>query len=397
MKDTYLNALLTATELLNNEQITYCLIDTSALILHGVEDVPYPHSITISVQWDLFQKAYQIFVPYGVSEITKSPEYDCFDFTINELNINILCYYNTVIETDPDRMNVNYHGLIIWVKSFDYFLKNLPANDVHFQAIKNHLQSIQQKNSQLNKRAWNNEAYTACLNKYGTPDKAADKLKRDPKLRIRSIYKHLENLQGKSVINLLGSHGAKAISMALLGARATVVDISKENERYALEVAQAAEVELNYIVSDVLHMPSEIFAEKYDIVLMELGVLHYFIDLEPLAKVISNLLQVGGRVIIQDFHPISTKLITSKGKKHKVTGNYFDKSIEVQNVAFSKHLDFDKQQTLDKVHLRRWTLGEIVTAIAQSGLFIRVLEEEPNTKIDDIGLPKTFTIVAEKI
>ena len=35
------------------------------------------------------------------------------------------------------------------------------------------------------------------------------------------------------------------------------------------------------------------------------------------------MLKPGGRFVLHEFHPISTKLITSNGKKHKVTGNYF--------------------------------------------------------------------------
>jgi hypothetical protein len=37
----------------------------------------------------------------------------------------------------------------------------------------------------------------------------------------------------------------------------------------------------------------------------------------------------GGRLILRDFHPVSTKLISSRGKKHKATGNYFDTGARV--------------------------------------------------------------------
>ena len=55
-------------------------------------------------------------------------------------------------------------------------------------------------------------------------------------------------------------------------------------------------------------------------VLMELGVLHYFLDLAPLLEVAARLLRPGGQLLLRDFHPVSTKLITSRGKKHKVAG-----------------------------------------------------------------------------
>lgn len=57
----------------------------------------------------------------------------------------------------------------------------------------------------------------------------------------------------------------------------------------------------------------------------------------------------------------------------------------------------EEQKSLSQVVQRKWTLGELITAIGQSGLMIKVLEEEPNHKVHDMGIPKTYTIVAEKL
>lgn len=252
--------------------------------------------------------------------------------------------------------------------------------------------------------AWNQSPYQAWTNRFGTASEAAGRIKEDPAIRLKGIYKHFGDVKGKKVVNLLGSHGSKAVALALLEADVTVVDISSENARYATELAQEAGVSIRYIVSDALELPEEELSSDYDVVFMELGILHYFTDLKPLATVISKLLRVGGRLVLQDFHPISTKLITSKGttakiRKHKVTGDYFDTSLEETEVAYAKLLTQDNQQQLKKVLIRKWTIGEIVTAIAGAGLFIRLLEEEPNLSSDvfDKGIPKTFTLVAEKI
>lgn len=70
-------------------------------------------------------------------------------------------------------------------------------------------------------------------------------------------------------------------------------------------------------------------AGQYDIVLLELGVLHYFVDLLPLMAKVEQLLAPGGRLLLREFHPVSTKLISSKGKKHKVAGHYFSQVREL--------------------------------------------------------------------
>ncbi|QOR68770.1 methyltransferase domain-containing protein [Cytobacillus suaedae] len=247
-----------------------------------------------------------------------------------------------------------------------------------------------------NETAWNQNNYLALLTRYGNPTDIVGKIKDNPKWRLHPFYKYMNDLHDKNVVHLMGSNGIKGLAMALLGGNVTVVDFSKENERFALELADAADASLNYVVEDVLKVHEKLPAENADIVLMELGVLHYFIDLIPLASVISKLLKAGGTFILHEFHPVSTKLITSTGKKHKVTGNYFDPSIKEGNVAFTKHMPTEEQSSLTKVYQRQWTLGEIITSFAGQGLFVEILEEEPNHKLHDVGLPKTFTIVARK-
>lgn len=197
----------------------------------------------------------------------------------------------------------------------------------------------------------------------------------------------------------------KAVALALLGAEVTIADFSADNERYARELAAEADVRIQYIVADVLKLPACELTQSYDIVLMEQGILHYFQDLRPLFDVVSRLLAEGGRLILQDFHPVSTKLISSRGttaniRKHKVTGDYFDTSLIEKEVAYSKYLDRNAlPDAARKVRLRNWTLGEIVTSIAGAGLYVKSLEELPNQSCAafDKGIPKSYIIMAVKL
>lgn len=135
---------------------------------------------------------------------------------------------------------------------------------------------------------------------------------------------------------------------------------------------------------------------------MEQGILHYFTNIDEFFSVVVALLKKGGRMILHDFHPISTKLISSKGstaniRKHKVTGDYFDSSLVEREIAISKYSEGDSLNS--KVFLRNWTIGEVITAIAGTGLCIKVLRELPNLSSDvfDVGIPKSFIVVAEKL
>lgn len=391
---TYEKTIISMSRELEAAGTAHCFLEQAALTAQGIE-VQQQDRIKVSVQWDQMEMLYGRYNCEGAGPLEKQTESARFTLKRNEVGIEIICFYNTVVAADSYRIAAELAGCRIWVKSL-YYYKNQahPSSDLYRQ-ITESLQRMQSENTRINQKAWNQHTYDAWIARHGTPEQAAEKIKKNPVSKLAPLYHHMGNVDGKRIINLMGSHGTKAVSLALLGADATVVDISRENAEYAKQLMEAAGVSIRYIVRDVLALQPEDTGTGYDMVLMENGILHYFVDLQPLMRQIAWLLQAGGRLVLQDFHPVSTKLITSKGKKHKVAGNYFDRVIHQTPVAFSKYLS-DKEEA-QLVRLRRWTLGEIVSAAAEAGLFVRVLEEEPNHKLDDFGLPKTFTLVAEKM
>ncbi|MFX3625071.1 MAG: class I SAM-dependent methyltransferase [Ectobacillus sp.] len=380
--------------LLEEANIPYQFVDAASLRMQGVEiDV---NILSIHIQWDVLEKAYELFQPYSPSSIKRNATKAGFRFYNGEIDVQISCYFNMTVRTDPYRIMVNYEGTAFWCRSLYAYLY-FPGEEQYQELIHQALITEQQKLTKQNELAWNQSNYTALLNRYGEPEGIAEKIKQNPGWRLHPFGKYMKDATGKRVIHLMGSNGIKAVALSLLGADVTVADFSRENAAFAVEVAGYADVSINYIISDVLSLLDKTEAASYDIVLMELGVLHYFIDLKPLLQIVKQLLCQGGRFILHEFHPISTKLITSSGKKHKVTGNYFSPAIERGEVAFAKHMPDKEKEELTKVVQRKWTMGELITAVAQEGLMIRILEEEPNHKLHDIGLPKTFTLVAEKL
>ena len=255
-----------------------------------------------------------------------------------------------------------------------------------------------------NQQAWLQDTYDAWVHRYGTPEEAVLQLRRNPTTVLQPIVKHFGEVSGKEIANLMGSNGIKAVALAMLGAQVTLFDLSPSNARYAEELARAAGVEVRVVVGDVLHLPETYLQGNYDLAFAELGVVHYFTDLGPFMTVVGRLLGSGRRFVLRDFHPVSTKLISFRGTtakiwKYKVTGDYFDRSLEERDASYTKHLPLGVSGSAPKVWWRKWTLGEVVTAVAGSGLFIRVLEEEPNlsSEVFDRGIPKTYTLVADKL
>lgn len=255
-----------------------------------------------------------------------------------------------------------------------------------------------------NQQAWLQDTYEAWVHRYGTPEEAVLQLRKNSATVLQPIAKYFGAVSGKQIANLMGSNGIKAVALAMLGAQVTLFDLLPGNARYAEELAQAAGLEIRVVVGDVLQLPEMHLQGNYDLVFAELGIVHYFTDLGPFMAVVGKLLGLGGRFVLRDFHPVSTKLISFRGttakiRKYKVTGDYFDRSLEERDASYTKHLPSGASGPVPKVWWRKWTLGEVVTAVASSGLFIRVLEEEPNlsSEVFDKGIPKTYTLVADKV
>ncbi|MBY0037901.1 class I SAM-dependent methyltransferase [Bacillus cereus] len=260
----------------------------------------------------------------------------------------------------------------------------------------------QKQLSTINEKSWNTAAYEAWTNRHGAPADYANKIMKDPTREVAHYLPYIKSPKGKCIINLLGSKGNKAVALALLGADVTVVDISASNAKYANELADAAGVSIHYIVSDVLDVN---LSKSFDIVLLELGVLHYFLDLKPLFTTISQLLKPGGILILRDYHPIYTKLLGVDHPSFRASGNYFDEELIEDDVAYSILLTEAQKESLPKTTIRRWTLGEIITTLAEEHFKIEKLVEEhrphqrwlfPSTAPEGIEerIPGLYTIIA---
>ncbi len=243
----------------------------------------------------------------------------------------------------------------------------------------------QSEMSAINQAAWNTGAYEAWIVENGTPAELAAKL--EPEKVLKRVLKYLGDLNGKKVANPLGSRGKAGVAMALLGADVTIFDLSESSKRYALELANAANVKLEYLVGDFMRLETQDC--DFDIVLMELGILHWFMDLNALAKQIHGIMKSGGRFVVNDFHPIASKLLSKTETQTLADRNYFDSSLYSGKVPYQSLIETEIPDCLT----RRWTLGEIVTAFAQNGFRIKTLEETPGWGFD-ANIPGLFTLVA---
>lgn len=174
-----------------------------------------------------------------------------------------------------------------------------------------------------------------------------------------------------------------AVALALLGADVHVIDFSDENCRFALDLAAAANVSISYSVCDVMNAGGLGVSCGFDVLLLELGVLHYHQDLEGLLAVLRGLVADDGTLLLNEFHPTQRKLFWPDGPKDYFQHDLVEADVPNPDVSGG---------SLGKCRYRFWTMGEVITAVVKSGFRVSRLDEHPDWS--DPTIPGTFTLLA---
>ncbi len=198
----------------------------------------------------------------------------------------------------------------------------------------------------------------------------------------------LGDLDGKTLAHLQCNSGGDSLSLALLGASVTGVDISDEAISSARRLSTRSGIPADFVRADVYDWLTAPKESRFDVVYCSYGVVCWLSDLRAWAEGIASILRPRGRFVIVDFHP--TAMIFDEHWNHAhayysggepltegdgvgdyvaAAGGGLTPAGFVEGVR-----DFDNPQ---RCHLFRWGLGEVVTAVAGAGLRITVLQEYP--------------------
>src|SRR5215211_8508557 len=130
------------------------------------------------------------------------------------------------------------------------------------------------------------------------------------------------DVHGLNLCHLQCATGEDTLSWANRGANATGIDISPKQIELAKQKAAAAGLNVRFIASDIYAVPTQLFAERFDIVFTGGGALVWLPDLQQWAKVIAQLLKPSGRLILDEEHPIAGCMEVQNGEV-KIVGDYF--------------------------------------------------------------------------
>lgn len=246
--------------------------------------------------------------------------------------------------------------------------------------------------SMQNKEAWEYNAYEFWVKQSGTPSERAQKDLENPIGMLRRYSAYFDAYKGIRVANICGSCGKKAVPLAILGAEVTVFDISEDNKRYALETAEAAKVDINFEVCDILEINTEKYGGYFDVVFMEGGVLHYFHDIDEFMHMMYSLLKGNGKMICSDFHPFTK--ISDILNLQQPTMSYFSTDIFEGEMAHARFFAEEIRCQMPKCSYRKYTVSEIINSVINSGFVLRRFDEHPAWT--DSRILGEFTIIADK-
>lgn len=244
-----------------------------------------------------------------------------------------------------------------------------------------------------NKMAWEFNVYDFWVKEAGTPKDRAKKILKDTLGALKRFSAYFDSFDGVRVANICGSCGKKAVPLALFGANVTVFDISEENRRYAVELADAAGVQIDYQVCDVLELDLERYGRSFDVVFMESGVLHYFHDISQFMNIMYGLLRPGGKMICSDFHPF-TKVMDTLDLQQPIT-SYFSTDVFDGEMPHARFYDEEVRCKFPKCSYRKYTVSEVINSVIGAGFVLHKFDEHPSWTNPDI--PGEFTLIAYRV
>lgn len=222
----------------------------------------------------------------------------------------------------------------------------------------------------------------------------------DPRA-VSVVMQSFGQVTGLHVLHLQCATGEDTLSWAVFGARAAGVDISDEQIALARQKAVAAGLGVDFYSADVYDLPEALRSASFDLVFTGGGALVWLPDLPRWASVVAACLKPGGRLLVIDDHPLAGCLWVDEGRL-VVEDDYFRGSQPGLSSGWAHFKGGEAARETKYEFL--WTLGDVVTAVAQVGLAIERLEEFPagaGWRFGDqpgavVRLPGEFLLAARK-
>ncbi len=228
-----------------------------------------------------------------------------------------------------------------------------------------------------NRKLW--DAYTAIHTTGSFYD--VQRFRDDPHdHRIRPFERdEVGDVEGKTLLHVQCHFGLDTLSWARLGATVTGVDFSEPAIAFARELA--AETGLGdrsrFVVSNVYDLPGPLVGETFDVVYTSRGALCWLPDIPTWARIVAGFVKPGGIFYVHEAHPVFWAVADEQERPNDLHFGFdYWGGETITFPVQGSYADPDADVDAEVEHGWNHSLGEIVTALADAGLRIELLDEK---------------------
>jgi len=180
------------------------------------------------------------------------------------------------------------------------------------------------------------------------------------------------DVRGKSLLHMQCHFGLDTMSWARMGASITGVDFSGDAIALARSISDELKIPARFIQSNIYDAPN-VLHEQFDIVFTSYGALCWLPDITRWAQVASSFVKPGGFFYIAEFHPLILMSDNRRGMtKLENEISYFHTAMREDPPGPDYS---DPSKIVSETHQWMYRLGDIVSALAATGLRIEYLHE----------------------
>ncbi len=210
------------------------------------------------------------------------------------------------------------------------------------------------------------------------------------------------NVRDKSVAQLCCNNARELLSIKNLGAgRCVGFDFSRAFLDQGRELAKAAGQELELLQTEITAIP-ESYNESFDLAVMTIGVLGWMPDLSDFFATVARVLKPGGRMFIQEDHPILNMYPDGEQAGPPVPDQSYFRATPFRD---DSGLDYwsGKSYEAQPVYWSFHKISDIVMGVIGNGFRIEDFEEMPHNvgtrpsfEKQKEQLPLSYVMIARK-
>lgn len=257
-----------------------------------------------------------------------------------------------------------------------------------------------------NKEAWE-EAFNNRSEGWG--DDVGDRLKNEEfpfieKVLIDELVNY--DFYNKSVAQFCCNNGRELMSIMKFGATNGIgFDIAENMISFANNTAEELGINCKFVATDILNIDQQ-YHESFDYIFVTIGALTWFKDLSMFFKKVSSCLKEGGRLIINEMHPV-TNMLGASGEEgydeevpNKLANSYFREEpwIENSGISYINGESYESKIFYSYSH----TFSDIINSICENRMVIsKLLEFDYDIsgmfkQVEDTGVPLSYILISQK-